>query len=140
MRRADLERNAEIVEMRKGGATFREISEWYGLSNSRIQRIFQRFKNYGDTKEEIIRNYGKRIKERQEQWEAAETYSERRSGGREYAIRNGAGEVFLTEITGKDGDRVFKYMTKDIRQAMFFTLEEAREIAKRRKAVVCWVP
>ena len=140
MKRMDIERNAEIVAMRKEGATFQEIAEWYGLSNSRVQEICRRFKDYGNTKEEILRNWEKRQKERQKKWEAAETYREKRRGGRHYAIRNGAAEVFLTEIKGTGGDTVYKYGSKEIRDALYFTLEEARKIARERKAVVCWVP
>ena len=140
MRRMDIERNAEIVAMRKDGATFQEIATWYGLSNSRVQEICRRFKDYGNTKEEIIRNWEKRQEERQKQWEASEAYREKRRGGRQYAIRNGAAEVYLTEITGEGYDRMYRYGTKDIRKALFFTLEEAKKIARERKAVVCWVP
>ena len=140
MRRMDIERNAEIVAMRKDGATFQEIAEWYGLSNSRVQEICRRFKDYGNTKEEIIRNWEKRKKEQQKKWETLEAYWKKRSGGREYAIRNGTAEVYLTEITGEGYDRMYRYGTKDIRKALFFTLEEAKKIARERKAVVCWVP
>ena len=140
MKRIDIERNAEIVAMRKEGATFQEIAERYGLCNSRIQAIFGRFKRYGDTKEEIIRNWEKRQEERQKQWEASKAYREKRRGGRQYAIRNGAAEVYLTEIKGTGGDTVYKYGSKEIRDALYFTLEEARKIARERKAVVCWVP
>ena len=139
MRRMDIERNAEIVAMRKDGATFQEIAEWYGLSNSRVQEICRRFKDYGNTKEEIIRNWEKRKKEQQKKWETLEAYWKKRSGGREYAIRNGTAEVYLTEITGEGYDRMYRYGTKDIRKALFFTLEEAKKIARERKAVVCWV-
>ena len=140
MRRMDIERNAEIVAMRKDGATFQEIAEWYGLSNSRVQEICRRFKDYGNTKEEIIRNWETRKKEQQKKWETLEAYWKKRSGGREYAIRNGTAEVYLTEITGEGYDRMYRYGTKDIRKALFFTLEEAKRIARERKAVVCWVP
>ena len=140
MRRMDMERNAEIVAMRKDGATFREIAEWYGLSNPRIQEICRRLKDYGNTKEEILRNWEKRQNERRKREEKQDKYCARREGDRKYAIRNGAADVFLTEITGKDYDTMYRYDTKDIREAMFFTLEEAKKIARERKAVVCYVP
>ena len=140
MKRMDIERNAEIVAMRKDGATFREIAEWYGLSNPRIQEICRRFKDYGNTKEEIIRNWEKQQDEKRMQEEAWEEYHAKRRGGRHYAIRNGTAEVYLTEITGKDYDTMYRYGTKDIKKALFFTMEEAKKIARERKAVVCWVP
>ena len=144
MTETDIERNAEIVAMRKDGATFQEIAEWYGICNSRVQEICRRFKDYGDTKEEIIRNWNRKQEEkrkRKEVWEAEyKDWSKRRSGGKEFAIMNGDAEVFLTEITGEGYERMYRYGTKDIKKALFFTLEEAKKIARERKAVVCWVP
>jgi hypothetical protein len=35
-------RNTAIYEMRKGGATYREIAEEYGLSQARVSQIAQR--------------------------------------------------------------------------------------------------
>ena len=140
MKRVDIERNAEMVAMRKDGATFQEIADLFGVCNSRVQAIYRRFKDYGNKKEEIIRNWDKRQEERQKQWEAAEAYREKRRGERHYAIRNGAAEVFLSEIKGKGYDTIYTYNTKDIKEALFFTREEAEKIARERKAVVCWVP
>ena len=140
MSKADIERNAEICEMKKQGAKYKEIHEWFEVSESRAQQIYYRFRNYGNTKEEIIQNWEKRQEEKRKQWEESEAYREKRSGGREYAIRNDTAEVFLSEITGTGGDRVYRYGTKDIREALFFTMEEAKKIARERRAVVCWVP
>lgn len=140
MRRADIERNAEIIEMKKNGATYREVAEWYGISQSRAEKIYARYKNFGNTKEEIIRNWEQRKEERRKRDEDLEAYIEKRRGGKHYCIKNGAVEVFMTEIKGTGGDTVYKYGSTEIRDAMFFTLEEAKRIAKQRKAVVCWVP
>ena len=139
MSRVDIERNAEIAMMRKEGATFQEIAKWYEVSPQRAKQICEKFSD-GDTKEEIIRNWEKRQDDKRMQEEAWEEYHAKRRGGRHYAIRNGTAEVYLTEITGKDYDTMYRYGTKDIKKALFFTLEEAKKIARERKAVVCWVP
>ena len=143
MSRVDIERNAEIAMMRKEGATFLEIAEWYEISPQRAKQICEKFSD-GDTKDEIIRNWERKQEEkrkRKEAWEAEyKDWSKRRSGGKEFAIMNGDAEVFLTEITGEGYDRMYRYGTKDIKKALFFTMEEAKKIARERKAVVCWVP
>ena len=143
MSKCDIERNAEISMMRKEGATFKEIAEWYEISTCRAQQICTDYSD-GNTKEEIIQNWERKQEEKRKQKEAWETeykeWSKRRSGGKEYAIMNGDAEVFLTEITGEGYDRMYRYGTKDIKKALFFTLEEAKRIARERKAVVCWVP
>lgn len=141
MIKTDIERNAEIVAMRKDGATFQEIAEWYGICNSRVQEICRRFKDYGDTKEEIIQNWNRKQEKRRNQYEQFRAWEEKRSGGRQYCIRNGAGDVFMTEIKeGGGGETMYRYDSTEIRDALFFTLKEARRIAKKRRAVVCWVP
>lgn len=140
MERCDIERNAEITMMRKDGATFKEIAEWYEVSAQRAQQIYNRFKRYGETKEEIVRSWEQKQEEKKKKDEEMTAWIRKREGGREYAIRNGAAEVFLTEIKGIGGDTVYKYGSTEIRDAMLFTLEEAKRIAKQRKAVVCWVP
>lgn len=140
MERCDIERNAEITMMRKDGATFKEIAESYGVSAQRAQQICNRFKRYGGTKEEIVRNWEQKQDEKKRKNEEMDAWIRKREGGREYAIRNGAAEMFLTEISGSGGDMVYRYGSKEIRDALMFTLEEAKRIARARKAVVCWVP
>lgn len=140
MSRCDIERNAEITMMRKGGATFKEIAEWYGLAPARAQQIYGKYKDYGDSKEEIVRNWEQKQDEKKRKNEELEAWIRKRAGGREYAIRNGVAEVFLTEISGSGGDVVYRYGSKEIRDALMFTKAEATRIARERKAVMCWVP
>jgi hypothetical protein len=140
MERFDIERNAEIAAMRKDGATFKEIAEWYGVSAQRAQQIYNRLKDYGDSKKEIIRSWEQKQEEKKKKDEEMTAWIRKREGGREYAIRNGAAEMFLTEISGSGGETVYIYGSKEIRDALMFTLEEAKRIARARKAVVCWVP
>ena len=110
------------------------------MSAARAQQVYGRFKDYGDSKEEIVRNWEHKQDEKRKKHEELEAWIRKRAGGREYAIRNGAAEVFLTEITGSGGDMVYRYGSKEIRDALMFTREEATRIARERKAVVCWVP
>ena len=145
MRKADIERNAEIVIMRKEGATYQEIAEWYEISPSSAQRIYSTLKDYGDTKEEIIRNWEREQEERKEHRmeEGLESrrMEERRDGGREYVIMNGAEDLYLTEIEWTGGcPMIYRYGSADIHDALWFTLDEAKEIARKRKARVLWVP
>lgn len=76
---------------------------------------------------------------------------EDRERGKDYVIKNGAEDIFLTEIQGQNdspvkskkfdkfikGNPVYVYATKDPRKAMRFTLEDAQQIAKERHAKVC---
>ena len=147
MSKCEIERNAEIVMARRDGMTFREIAEWYGITTARAQQICEKYKE-GTTKEEIIRIATEKMearKQEQEGWKQdQERWKERRvkrAGGKEYAIRNGAAEMFLTEIVTENAFPVFyRYGSRDVNDAMLFTLEQAEEIARKRKAVVCWVP
>ena len=65
MSRVDIERNAEIAMMRKEGATFLEIAEWYEISPQRAKQICEKFSD-GDTKDEIIRNWERKQEEKRE--------------------------------------------------------------------------
>ena len=141
MSKVNIERNAEIVAMRKDGATLPEIAEWYELAPARITQICKRFEKYGNTKEEIIRNW-----EREEEGRAEERLEQRRMNdlrkdGREYVIMNGAEDMYLTEIewTGTQ-PIIYTYGSADIHDALWLTLDEAKEIARKRKARVLWVP
>ena len=141
MSKVNIERNAEIVAMRKDGATLPEIAEWYELAPARITQICKRFGKYGNTKEEIIRNW-----EREEEGRAEERLEQRRMNdlrkdGREYVIMNGAEDMYLTEIEWTGGcPMIYRYGSADIHDAMWFTMDEAKEIARKRKARVLWVP
>ena len=144
MSRVDIERNAEIAMMRKEGATFPEIAEWYEISPQWAKQICEKFSD-GDTKEEIIRNWERKQEERRER--RTEEYLEymrledRRKGGKEYVIMNGAEDLYLTAIERADGHPlIYRYASADIHDALWFTLEEAKKIAKQRKARAFWVP
>ena len=144
MSRVDIERNAEIAMMRKEGATFQEIAEWYEVSPQRAKQICEKFSD-GDTKEEIIRNWERKQEERRER--RTEEHLEymrlmdRRKGGKEYVIMNGAEDLYMTAIERADGHPlIYRYASADIHDALWFTLEEAKKIAKQRKARAFWVP
>ena len=145
MSKVNIERNAEIVAMRKDGATLPEIAEWYELAPARITQICKRFGKYGNTKEEIIRNY-KRNQEERKAWEMewrleCQRMEDQRKGGKEYVIMNGAEDMYLTEIEWTGGcPIIYRYGSADIHDALWFTLEEAKEIARKRKARAMWVP
>ena len=144
MSKCDIERNAEISMMRKEGATYIEISEWFGISAVRACQICDAFSD-GDTKEEIIKNYKRKQEARKE--EEAEMRMEyrrlkdKRKGGREYVIMNGAEDMYLTAIEQVSGHPlIYRYGSGDIHDAMWFTLAEAKEIARKRRARAIWVP
>ena len=144
MSRVDIERNAEIVMMRKDGATFEEISEWYAISPQRAKQICDKYSD-GETKEEIIRNWElKQEKKKERQMEEGLEYrrlAEKRKSGREYVIMNGAEDLYLTAIERADGHPlIYRYGSADIHDVLWFTLDEAKEIARKRKARVMWVP
>lgn len=139
MSKCEIERNAEIVLARRDGMTFREISEWYGITTARAQQICEKYKE-GTTKEDIIRIATEKIKARKLEEKGWKERRVKRTEGKEYAIKNGAAEMFLTEIVTDDIPYVYKYGSGDVNDAMLFTLEEAKEIARKRKAVVCYVP
>ena len=141
--KVDIERNAEIAMMRKEGATFPEIAEWYEISPQRAKQICEKFSD-GDTKEEIIRNWERKQEERKAremerslEWKRLE---DQRKDGREYVIMNGAEELYLTAIEKADGQTVYRYKSADIHDALWFTLEDAQRIARKRKARAMWVP
>lgn len=141
--KVDIERNAEIAMMRKNGATLKEIAEWYEVSQPRIVQICANFSD-GDTKEEIIRNYKRKQEERKAremEWRLeCQRMADKRKGGKEYVILNGAEDLYLTAIEQAEGQEVYRYKSADIHDAMWFTLEEARRIARKRKAMAMWVP
>ena len=144
MSRVDIERNAEIAMMRKEGATFPEIAEWYEISPQRAKQICEKFSD-GDTKEEIIRNWERKQEEKRERrLEENLEYrrlAEKRKSGREYVIMNGVEDLYLTAIEQAEGHPyLYRYGSADIHDALWFTLEEARKIAKQRKARAMWVP
>ena len=97
MSKVNIERNAEIVAMRKDGATLPEIAEWYELAPARITQICKRFGKYGNTKEEIIRNWEREEEGRAEERLELRRMNDLRKDGREYVIMNGAEDMYLTE-------------------------------------------
>lgn len=144
MSRVDIERNAEIAMMRKEGATLKEIAEWYEVSLQRIDAICKKFSD-GETKEEIIRNWERKQEEKKKkQMEMSLEFkrlAEKRKDGREYVIMNGEENLYLTKIEPADKHPViYVYGSANIHDALWFTLEEAKEIAKKRKAMALWVP
>ena len=144
MSQMDIERNAEISMMRKQGATYREISEWFEIAPQRAQQICVKFSD-GDTKEEIIRNYMQKQEEKEKKrLESSLEYrrmEDKRKNGREYVIMNGAEDMYLTAIEKQSGQpTVYRYGSADIHDAMWFSLEEAKKIAGERKARALWVP
>ena len=144
MSRVDIERNAEIAMMRKEGATFLEIAEWYEISPQRAKQICEKFSD-GDTKEEIIRNWERKQEERRERrMEEGLEYrrrADRLKAGKEYVVMNGAEDLYLTAIEKAERHPViYRYGSKDINDALWFTLEEAKEIARKRHARAMWVP
>lgn len=144
MRRADIERNAEIAIMRKEGKTLKEISEWYEISPQRVMQICVKYSD-GDTKEEIIRNYERELEEKRERTvEERMEYrlmADKRKDGREYVIMNGAEDLYLTAIETPQGHPlIYRYASANIHDALWFTLEEAQELARKRRARAMWVP
>lgn len=140
MSKCEIDRNAEIVMARRDGMTFREIAEWYGITTARAQQICEKYKE-GTTKEEIIRIATEKMEARKQEQERWKEHQVKRAGGKEYAIRNGAAEMFLTEIVTENAFPVFyRYGSSNVNDAMLFTMEQAEEIARKRKAIVCWVP
>ena len=141
MSRCEIERNAEITMMRKEGATFREIAEWYEVTVARAQQIYEKFKKCGHTKEEIGAAWERKQEIRKEKEAELEAWIQKREGGRHYVIMNGAEDLYLTKIEPADKHPpVYRYSSADIRDALWFTMEEARKIARERKARVIWVP
>ena len=144
MSKMDIERNAEIAMMRKEGATFLEIAEWYEISPARAQQICKQFSD-GNTKEEIIRNWDRKQEQRRERkMEEHLEYMrmrDKRKSGKEYVVMNGAEDLYLTAIEPADRHpQVYRYGSADIHGALWFTLEEAKEIARKRRARAMWVP
>lgn len=144
MRRVDIERNAEMAMMRKEGATIPEIAEWYEISPQRAKQISEMYSD-GDTKEEIIRNWERKQEEKRERrLEENLEYrrlAEKRKNGREFVIMNGAEDLYLTAIEQEKGHPyLYRYGSADIHDALWFTLDEAKEIARKRKARAMWVP
>ena len=139
MSSCDIERNAEISMMRKEGATFQEIAEWYEISTARARQICTAFSN-GDTKDEIIRNWEKKQEKKFETELEYRRMADLRRGGKEYVIMNGAEDLYLTAIEKADKHPpVYRYASADIHDALWFTLEEAKRIAKKRRARAIWV-
>lgn len=140
MSRVDIERNAEIAMMRKEGATFKEIAEWYEISVPRAKQICDRFSD-GDTKEEIIRNWEKNQEDRMEAHLEYMRMADKRRGGKEFVIMNGAADLYLTAIEPADKHPVvYRYGSANIHEALWFTEKDAKEIARKRKARAMWVP
>lgn len=141
MRKVDIERNAEIVVMRKDGATLPEIAGWYEIAPARVREICNRFGKYGDTKEEIIRNWEREEEERVENRLEYKRMADMRKEGREYVIMNGAANLYLTAIEKPEGHPpIYRYRSADIHDALWFTLEKAKQIARERHGRAMWVP
>ena len=144
MSKCDIERNAEIAMMRKEGATLQEIAEWYEISPQRAMQISVRFSD-GDTKEEIIKNWERKQAEKEERrMEDRLEYkrlADLRKEGREYVIMNGTENLYLTEIEQTGGHPlIYHYKSSDIHDALWFTLAEAKEIARKCRARAIWAP
>ncbi len=140
------ERNAEILKAREEGATYKELAELYGIAPGRVQQICAR--------EKLIRAAGgqealrkKKEEERKEQLrqrkeqkkEQQKLQKEWERINKRFAVRNGAGEMFLTEIERTGIETVYYYSSRNIADALLFTLAEAKQIARERHAVVCYV-
>ena len=129
MSQRERERNAYMVRMRKAGKTYKEIGDKYRISATRALQIIrnemrlQERERHPEKKKELEEEY-KRIREMRK--------------GREYIIRNGGADLFLTAIEEVHGHPcIYRYGSKNPKEAMRFTKEEADEIARKRKAVVC---
>lgn len=60
--------------------------------------------------------------------------------GKDCVIKCGNREMFLTKIEKqKDYPPVYYYKSNDIKKALRFTMEEAQEIAKKCRGIVCMV-
>ena len=144
MKKTDIERNAEISMMRKEGATFKEIAEWYEIAPETARQICMKYSD-GETKEEIIQNWERKQEElkekRMEEGLEYRRVAERIKAGKEYVILNGAEDLYLTAIEQPTGHpKIYRYGSADIKDALWFTLEEAKRIARKRKARAIWVP
>lgn len=123
------ERNRRIYFLRvKAGQTLKEIGKIYGIGPERVRQIVLK-------QARILRG-----------WKPGSDYRKYRVGpeeadpaGRNYIIRNGAEEIFLTKIENVKGIDVYTYGSKDWKDAKRFTLTEARELARKRKAVAVWL-
>ena len=67
--------------------------------------------------------------------------AEKRKGGREFVIMNGAENLYLTAVERPERHPViYRYGSNNIHDALWFTLEDAKEIARKSRARAMWVP
>ena len=121
---AQTERNEEILRLREEGKTFREIAERCGITVSRAQQIYE--------KQRRIRDGFIKL---------ADKPGPKKGWKQQFTVRSGGGPVFITRIVEgeKGAPPMYVYETDDIAQAMRFTEEEARKIAKRCRGIVCMI-
>ena len=128
MKNETAERNRRIYYMRICGMKLKEIGEEYGIGVERVRQIvIKEARKLRGYKPELCHRYHELF------------YCEADPEGKNYIIRNGAGDMFLTSIETVKGIKVYTYGSNDWKKGMRFTLEEAREIARKRKAVVVWL-
>jgi len=120
--RKKADRNTEILKMWQAGKTYKEIGLRFGITDVRAMQICkreaQKATGLQGMKPKAMRN------------------EMRKECG--YIIKNGAAEVFLTAIDTVQGHPlIYRYGSRDPKEAMRFTKDEAEEIARKRHAVVC---
>ena len=117
------DRNREIYDLRISGLKLREIGEKYGIGVERVRQIVAK-------EARKLRGCG-----HVETYERTEADPE----GKNYIIKNGVEDLFLTKIERVNGITVYTYGSKEWKDGLRFTLETARELARKRKAVVIWL-
>ena len=105
-------RDEMIYQSWVNGETMKRIGERFGISQPTVSRII------------------KRMQEKDEQ------------DPREFIIKNGSAEVFLTAIEEPDRHpTVYRYGTTDPRKALRLRWADAERIARERHATICyWKP
>lgn len=108
MRTSDQKRDMDILLAWEQGETMTSIGKRYGLTQPSISRIIDKM----------------------QEKEAADP--------REFIIRNGSADVFLTEIMEvKHHPLIYRYATTDPRKALRLRWADAERIARERHAVIC---
>ena len=127
------ERNEIILQLHEEGQSYREIAHRFMITPNRVRDICIkqiRIRNGLKERREAERAERKAMREARKK-EAAE-------GVKDCVIRNGAYEMYLTEII--DGPvPVYRYQSADIKDALRFTMENARRIARECHGRAIWL-
>ena len=122
------ERNEVILQLYEKGQTYDEIAHRFMITKSRVRQICRRQIRERDLCERQKELKAIREAERAERKAWREKCKlELSEGEKDCVIRNGTYDVFLTAI--EDGP-VYTYSSANIRDAMRFTMDDARRIAR----------